>query len=200
MSTSALLAYAGINRRVAWWDPERWALVFREGDARVFVRRLARHLPLIAAREIPATFTFSLEEGTATVPLLPRPAASPVPECQWQSRVGDLSFELDGAASPRVLAAYDEALSAPSGCLSAADEARLCAWRAAMALAAGDGAGALTMTDRALAHGDRDVSTLSNRALALERLGRRAEAAVAWEQVAARAPEHRPRTSGPRPG
>ena len=39
---SALLAYAGINRRVAWWDPARWALVFRGGDARVFVRRLPR--------------------------------------------------------------------------------------------------------------------------------------------------------------
>ena len=26
---SALLAYAGVNRRVAWWDPARWALVFR---------------------------------------------------------------------------------------------------------------------------------------------------------------------------
>ena len=185
---SALLAYAGINRRVAWWDPERWALVFREGDARVFVRRLPRHLPLIAAREIPATFTFSLEEGTATVPLVARPSASPVPECQWHSRLGDLSFELDGAASPRVLAAYDAALSAPSGCLSAADDARLSAWRAAVALAAGEGTGALAMADRALAHGDRDVSTLSNRALALEMLGRRGEAAAAWGRVAERAP------------
>jgi hypothetical protein len=27
--TSALLDYAGVNRRVAWWDPEQWALVFR---------------------------------------------------------------------------------------------------------------------------------------------------------------------------
>ena len=57
-----------------------------------------------------------------------------------------------------------------------------------MALAAGDGTAALTMTDRALAHGDREVSTLSNRALALEMLGRRAEAAAAWGQVAERAP------------
>jgi len=185
---SALLAYAGINRRVAWWDPERWALVFREGDARVFVRRLPRHLPLIAAREIPATFAFSLEEGTATVPLVARPFASPVPECQWQSRLGDLSFELDGAASPRVLAAYDAALSAPSGCLSGAEEARLAAWRGAVALAAGEGTGALALTDRALAHGDREVSTFSNRALALEMLGRLAEAAAAWGRVAERSP------------
>ncbi len=38
---SALLAYAGINRRIAWWDPARWALVFSGGDARLFVRRAA---------------------------------------------------------------------------------------------------------------------------------------------------------------
>jgi Flp pilus assembly protein TadD len=87
-----------------------------------------------------------------------------------------------------VLAAYDAALSAPSGCLSGAEEARLSAWRGAVALAAGEGTGALAMTDRALAHGDREVSTLSNRALALEMLGRRVEAAVAWGRVAERAP------------
>ena len=50
---TALLAYAGINRRVSWWDPERWALVFREADARVFVRRLPRFAALIAARRDP---------------------------------------------------------------------------------------------------------------------------------------------------
>ena len=42
---TALLAYAGINPRVSWWDPERYALVFREADARVFVRRLPRFAP-----------------------------------------------------------------------------------------------------------------------------------------------------------
>src|SRR5262249_29396698 len=26
---SALVAYAGLNRRAAWWDPETWALVYR---------------------------------------------------------------------------------------------------------------------------------------------------------------------------
>jgi len=39
---AALLAYAGLNRRVAWWDPARWALVYRAHDARVFARRLPR--------------------------------------------------------------------------------------------------------------------------------------------------------------
>ena len=61
---TALLSYAGVNRRVAWWDPERWALVFREADARVFVRRLPRFAPLIASREIPATFAFSPRRET----------------------------------------------------------------------------------------------------------------------------------------
>ncbi|HEY2899004.1 MAG TPA: hypothetical protein VGL59_00400, partial [Polyangia bacterium] len=48
---SALLAYGGVNRRVAWWDPEIWALVYRQDDARVFVRRLPRWTAFIAAHE-----------------------------------------------------------------------------------------------------------------------------------------------------
>ena len=96
---TALLAYAGVNHRVAWWDPERYALVFRQADARVFVRRLPRYQAVIASHEIPATFGFSPQEGTATLPLVARPAASPVPECEWQRRLGDVMFDLDGAAS-----------------------------------------------------------------------------------------------------
>jgi hypothetical protein len=196
---SALLSYAGVNRRVAWWDPERWALVFREADARVFVRRLPRFAPLIASREIPATFAFSLQEGNATLPLATRPAASPVPECEWQRRLGDLTIELDGAserdggsapdaaASPRALAAYDRALAAPAGCLNAADEARLAAWRGAVALGAGSGAEAVALFDRALARGDGELTTLVNRALALDGLDRGADAVAAWDAVIARA-------------
>ena len=184
---TALLSYAGVNRRVAWWDPERWALVFREADARVFVRRLPRFAPLIASREIPATFAFSPQEGNATVPLAARPASSPVPDCEWQRRLGDLTFELDGAPSPRTLAAYDRALAAPAGCLLPADEARLTAWLGAVALGAGRAADALALFDRALARGDGELATLTNRAVALEGLGRTSDAVAAWDAVIARA-------------
>jgi tetratricopeptide (TPR) repeat protein len=184
---TALLAYAGLNRRVSWWDPAEWALVFREGDARVFVRRLPRYRSLIAAREIPATFSFTVEEGTVTHPVPERPAASPLPDCEWQRRVGDISFELDGAASPRALRAYERALAAPAGCLAAADEAHLGAWLGALALGRGRNEEALALLERALARGDRELTTLSNRALALEGLGQRPEAAAAWAEVAARA-------------
>jgi hypothetical protein len=167
--------------------------VFREADARVFVRRLPRFTPLIAGREIPATFAFSAEEGNATLPLAARPASSPVPECEWQRRLGDLMIELDGTAerdgapSPRTLAFYDRALAAPAGCLRAEDEARLAAWRGAVALGAGRGADALALFDRALARGDHELATLTNRALALEGLDRPADAAAAWDAVVARA-------------
>ena len=122
---SALLAYAGINRRVAWWDPARWALVWSGGDARVFVRRLPRFAALIAAHEIPATFGFSVEEGTTTLPLETRPSASPVTDCEWSRRLGDLMFELDGTLSERARTAYARALASPVGCLARADESRL---------------------------------------------------------------------------
>jgi len=184
---TALLAYAGINARVSWWDPERYALVFREGDARIFVRRLPRFAPLIARHEIPATFAFSPQEGNATLPLAKPPAASPVADCEWQRRLGDLTFDLDGSASTRTLAAYDRALSAPAGCLAAADEARLAAWMGAIALGAGRAADALPLLDRALARGDVELTTLANRAVALEALGRARDAGTAWEAVIARA-------------
>jgi hypothetical protein len=184
---TALCAYAGLNRRVAWWDPEIWALVYRQGDARVFVRRLPRYEAVIAAHEIPATFAFSAEEGAATLPLAERPARSPVPDCEWQRRVGDLLFELDGGASARTLAAYRRALAAPAGCLAPVDDARLAAWLGALALGARRPDEALALIDRARSHGDGEVTTLSNRALALEGLGRTSEAAEAWGEIATRA-------------
>jgi hypothetical protein len=184
---TALLAYAGVNPRVSWWDPDRYALVFREGDARVFVRRLPRFAALIARHEIPATFSFSPQEGTATLPMEDRPAASPVPDCEWQRRLGDLTFDLDGTPSTRTLAAYDRALAAPAGCLERADEARLCAWLGAIALGVGRAADALPLLDRAVARGDAELTTLANRAVALEALGRATDAAAAWGAVIARA-------------
>jgi hypothetical protein len=184
---TALLAYAGINARVAWWDPERYALVFREADARVFVRRIPRFTQLIARYEIPATFAFTPQDGTTTLPLDTRPAASPVPDCEWQRRLGDLTFDLDGTASTRTLAAYDRALSAPAGCLQPSDDARLASWMGALALEAGRAADALPLLDRAVAHGDRELATLTNRAVALEAMGRTSPAVAAWEAVMARA-------------
>jgi hypothetical protein len=184
---SALLAYAGINRRVAWWDPTRWALVWSGEDARVFVRRLPRFAALIAAHEIPATFAFSVEEGTTTLPLEMRPVASPVTDCEWSRRLGDLMFELDGALSARARAAYARGLASPVGCLARADEARLGAWLGAVELGDQRPADALGFLERALGAGNREISTFTDRAAALEALGRRAEAAAAWRDVAARA-------------
>ena len=184
---SALLTDAGVNRRIAWWDPARWALVWSGGDARIFVRRLPRFGALIAAHEIPATFSFSLEEGTATLPLEVRPAGSPVSDCEWSRRLGELLFDLDGALSERARAAYAQALAAPAGCLARAEEARLGSWLGAVALGAGRPAEALTFLERALGAGSRELTTFTDRAAALEALGRAADAAAAWNDVAARA-------------
>jgi hypothetical protein len=184
---SALLADAGLNRRVAWWAPATWALVYRAHDARVFVRRLPRFAALIAAREIPATFSFTLEAGTITLPLEPRPATSPVADCEWRRRLGDLLFELDGEVSARARAAYAYALAAPTGCLATADERLLASWLGAFELGAGRAGTAVALLERALALGDLEITTRINRALALEREARSGAAAAAWDEVAARA-------------
>jgi len=182
--TSALLDYAGVNRRVAWWDPAGWALVFRAQDTRVFVRRLPAARDLIARYEIPASFTFTAEEGSAIVPLATPPASSPVPPCEWQLRLGDLFFDLDRGYGQRTLAAYRQALAAPTGCLAPEREAAASAWIGAIDRAAGRTEQALALFDRSLAIAPDDTTVLSNRALALEALARPREAAQAWSRVA----------------
>jgi hypothetical protein len=182
--TSALLDYAGVNRRVAWWDPGDWALVFRAHDTRVFVRRLPRLRDVIARYEIPASFTFTVEEGSAIIPLDTPPAGSPVPPCEWQIRLGDLYFDLD-PLDLRVTNAYRAALTGPPGCLAPEHEAAACAWLGSVDRAAGRNEQALSLLDRSLAIAPEDTAVLSNRALALEALDRPREAAETWSRIAA---------------
>jgi hypothetical protein len=177
---SALVAYAGINHRIGLWDPARWALVYRAHDARVFLRRLPRWQSFIAAHEIPATFTFTVENGAVTVPLGEPPPGSPVPACEWQRRLGDLLFELEGQAP--ALAAQQRALATP-GCLARGDEQTAAAWVGAVLLQRGEAGAALPYLERAA----DDLTTLTNRALALEALGRRSEGVAIWKLIAARA-------------
>jgi tetratricopeptide (TPR) repeat protein len=183
--TSALLDYAGVNRRVAWWDPEAWALVFRAQDTRVFVRRLPAARDLIARYEIPASFSFTADEGSATVPLPTPPSGSPVPLCEWQLRLGDLLFDLEHDHDQRALDAYRQALGAPPGCLAPEREAAICAWLGAIDRAAGRNEQALALLDRSLAIAPDDTAVLTSRALALEALARHREAAQTWSRIAA---------------
>jgi tetratricopeptide (TPR) repeat protein len=185
---SALLDYAGINRRVSYWDPEAWALVFRAKDARVFVRRLPKWQRLIEQFEIPASFDFTVENGAVTLPLEAPSAASPVPACEWQFRLGDLHFDLEGTTSARALAAYRTALAAPSGCLAPEHELSAAAWIGSLDLAAHDFPNALSLLDRALARAPEDTAVLANRALALQGLGRTTEARETWASIARLAP------------
>jgi len=181
---SALLDYAGINRRAAFWDPERWALVFRAKDSRVFVRRLPRWEEFIAAFEVPATFDFAIETGATTRPLSAPPALSPVPACEWQVRLGDLYFDLDNTKSDRAMAAYRAALAAPTGCLDGGHELSASAWIGSVDVAAGRFEQALPLLERALALAPQDTAVLTNHALALAGLGRRSQAHEAWTRIA----------------
>lgn len=183
---SALLGYAGVNRRVAWWDPADWALVYRALDSRVFVRRHQRWRALISAFEIPATFDFTVEEGTTTRPIETRPVLSPVSDCEWQRRLGDLVFELDRGALRRARPHYERALDIP-GCLAPSDEAKLAAWLGAVDLHGRAFDRAASRLGRALDLSPDETRTRVNRATALEGAGRRAEAAAEWARVATEA-------------
>lgn len=185
---SALLDYGGINRRVSYWDPEAWALLFRAKDTRVFVRRLPKWRGLIEQFEIPASFDFTVENGAVTLPLENPPAASPVSPCEWQLRLGDLLFDLEGTTSAKALAAYRAALAAPSGCLAPEHELSAAAWMGSLDLAAHDFPHALSLLDRALSRAPEDTAVLANRALALQGLGRTTEARETWARIAELAP------------
>jgi tetratricopeptide (TPR) repeat protein len=189
---SALITHAGINPRAAWWDPRRWALVFRQDDARVFVRRIPQWQALIAAHEIPATFTYNDATGTATVVLEQAPAGSPVAPCEWDLRRGDLFFDLDDGNDRRAIAAYQQALGAPADCLSPARRRSALAWTAAALVRQQRWEKALHLLDEAVATtpttegtaAEDTIALHANRAVALEALRRTDDAAGAWNHVA----------------
>ena len=142
---------------------------------------------LIAAHEIPATFAFTVEEGTddAAARAAPRRRRRS-PDCEWQRRLGDLLFELDGALSERARAAYAarwrrRRLPGRAG--------RGAARRLAGRGRSGRAAGRPTRSRCSTCARRRKPRALHlhRSRCALEALGRRADAAAAWSDVAARA-------------
>ncbi len=84
---AALLDYPDINMRAGSFEPNQWALVYRQEDALVFARRIPRHAEVIARYEIPLQVRFRFAGG-ASVDSLPRPpAGSPIPQCEWDDRL-----------------------------------------------------------------------------------------------------------------
>ena len=61
--TTALVTYPAENPRAAFFDPDRWALVYRADDGLVFVRRRPEFAALVARAELPVTFAFDRATG-----------------------------------------------------------------------------------------------------------------------------------------
>jgi len=215
---AALLTYPGVNPRGAWFDPEKWALVYRASDGLVFTRRLPERAALIAGLEIPLGFSYAPATGLLPSPLLQRPAQTTVPECEWQHRLGDLQRAAGDARA--AMTAYQSALAASLGpCREPEWQETVRKASAALALQLGDPDKAASLLDGltapeartnhgfallalgsaalALADFDAALAALPNsdeacfgRGLALQALGRRAEAAAAFSELLARSPGH----------
>ena len=146
-----------------------------------------RFASLIAAHEIPATFAFSVEEGTrrsrSSGVRPPRPSPSASGAGGWATCCSSSTARSASARGD----AYERALAAPGGCLARADEARLGAWLGAVDLGAGHADTALALLERALGAREPGALDVHHRAAALEALGRRADAAAAWADLAGRA-------------
>jgi hypothetical protein len=215
---AALLTYPTVNPRGAWFDPGKWALVYRAGDGLVFTRRLPERAALIAELEIPLSFSYTAATGLQPVPLLQAPPEAAIPACEWQRRLGD--FHQSCGDDQAALHAYQSALAAPTEtCLDSNWQASLRQTLGTVALRLGDLVQAAALLEGLLApearnnHGfallglGQAVSALADfdavltalpandeacfgRGLALEALGRRAEATAAFRQLLARSPDH----------
>jgi hypothetical protein len=164
---TALVTYPTQNPRAAFFDPDRWALVYRADDGLVFVRRLPEFAALIARAELPLRFAADQTHRVRPYPVHARPADSPLRDCEWKRRLGDFFVETFDDRS--AVAAYLTARKTP-GCLDASGAA-------AAGMALGDAA--LRLHDPATAvaaYAGIDLPRAhTNRALALLGLGRAAE-------------------------
>jgi hypothetical protein len=215
---AALLTYPTVNPRGAWFDPEKWALVYRAADGLVFTRRLPERTALIDELEIPLSFSYAPATGLQPVPLRQRPAAATLPDCEWQRRLGD--FHRGTGDDRAALSDYEEALATPSGtCLDSGWQASARQTLGAVALRLGEmakaaawldgldtpqarsnhgfallGLGQATLAladfEAALAAKPDNDEAIFGRGLALEALGRRGEAAAAFKELLARSPGH----------
>jgi tetratricopeptide (TPR) repeat protein len=215
---AALLTYPAVNPRGAWFDPGKWALVYRAADGLVFSRRLPERAALIDELEIPLGFSYAHATGLQPVFLAQEPPEATLPECEWQRRLGDLhrSTGDDGAA----LRDYESALAGPTGtCLASGWQPGVRQTLGAVALRLGQMGKAAALLDgltapearsnhgfallglgqaaQALSDFDAALTALPasdeacfGRGLALEALGRRDEAAAAFTELLARSPGH----------
>jgi hypothetical protein len=101
--TAALITYPPLNPRAALFDPEKWALVYRDREALLFARRSPDRAPVIAAHELPITFGRDADGAVAPRPLGARPGNSTVADCVWDWRVADLLVELGDDANAHPL-------------------------------------------------------------------------------------------------
>jgi len=206
--TSALITYPSLNPRGALFDPARWALVFRDGEAMVFARRGPERARTIAAHEIPLTFRFDAVNGLVAEALEAPPAGVSSDACAWREHLGD--FWLEKGAAARARAAYEAAAE----CLDPQRRRAL----ASLDLQLGDAEAAvrllaqlpdpearvrrgfallrLTRAAEALAdfetaaRAGSDIDATLGRALALEALHRNDEATAAFRDFLKRAPDH----------
>ena len=192
--------------------------MYRAADGLVFTRRLPERAALIDELEIPLSFSYAPATGLQPAPLLQRPFAAAIPDCEWQRRLGDFHRSAGDDGPPCATMrqrwqrrsghawiqtgkpARDETLGALA--LRLGEMAKAAAWLDGLLapqarsnhgfalLGLGQATLALADFEAALAAKPDNDEAIFGRGLALEALGRRAEAAAAFKELLARSPAH----------
>ena len=157
---TALISDVGVNMRAGSFDPEEWALVYRDRQAVVFVRRLPAFAAVIERYELPLRLRFAFDRGSWVEAILRPPARSSLSSCDWRRRLGQTLDEL--GEPDHALRVRELALESP-GCLRSDEEAEVRYRVGARLQLAGRAAEAQTHYDRALSLRPADARVLANR-------------------------------------
>ncbi len=186
---SALITFPDVNPRAALFDPAQWALVYRTGEALVFVRRDQTHAALIGDQELPLTFRFDPVNGIEPMPIDPQPSASPLRPCEWNRRLGDW-FVAHGDPH-RAGALYRTALGGAPDCLTTANRNVARHQAAMLAIRFGEPERAVELLAGLTAPAAR-----TNRGFALVQLGRSGDALTEFAEVLRQFPDDAEATFG----
>jgi len=186
---AALITYPSVNPRAGLFDPVRWAPVYRSADALIFVRRGPDAEAVLAANELPLTFSFADATGTMVHPVEAQPDYARIRRCEWNRRLAD--FFLERGDARKALKTYRTALASGLECIDPDNRQALMITVAGLQMRLSGPEDAVD-----LLAGLTDPVSRTNRGFALLQIKRASEALADFDGALALAPDNLEATFG----